>query len=121
MAALVQPIRRRIVPRRGTRTSPMRMAQRSAHETGNADDDQVDGHDVVEQARHQQDENSGNECDDRLKVYQTDGHQIPPSLQSTHRNSGRPGRFRTEYKSARMMPKKPGPVAPRAGYRLKGS
>src|SRR5215470_8847167 len=118
MAALVQPIRRRIVPGRGTRTSPMRMAQRSAHETGNADDDQVDGHDVVEQARHQQDENSGNECDDRLQVYETDGHQIPPSYSRHTGTPAVPAGSEPSITSARMMPKKPCPVAPRARYRL---
>jgi hypothetical protein len=43
-------------------------------ETDDPDHDQIDRHDVVEQARHDQDEDAGNECHDGLKLADADGH-----------------------------------------------
>src|SRR5258706_12255238 len=48
------------------------------HEIGSdpdhADDDQVDGDDVIEELRHQQDEDAGNEGDNRLHADRYDVH-----------------------------------------------
>src|ERR1043165_1245819 len=43
-------------------------------EPDDADDDQVDRHDVVQEARHDEDENAGDERNDGLQVADADGH-----------------------------------------------
>src|SRR5262249_7212962 len=49
---------------------------------GDADENQIDGDDEVEQARHDQDENAGQQGDERRKVRERDVHGIPPRVAS---------------------------------------
>src|SRR5262245_65648967 len=59
-----------------------------AVEPGEADDDQVDGDDVVEQPRHEQDQNAGDERNQRCDVGDRDGHGdlLGPGESTTKRN-----------------------------------
>src|SRR5262245_13740820 len=42
------------------------------------DQDQVDGHDDIEKTRDNKNKNTGNECNDRLQMRNTDGHDVLP-------------------------------------------
>jgi hypothetical protein len=64
-----QPARRTVtpVPRPGRWAETIKSSTDQA-EPGDADHDQIDGDDVIEQARHEQDQNSGQQGDERLDM-----------------------------------------------------
>src|SRR5262245_43057020 len=46
-----------------------------AVQSNEADDDEVDGHNVVQQSRHDQDQNAGDEGNERRDMGNGDGHE----------------------------------------------
>src|SRR4051812_959561 len=72
----------------GSGTSAVARPEPSAQQAGYADHDQVDGHDEVEQARDQEDEDSADQGNDRLQMNK--GHETSSGVKPTHkRPSGR--------------------------------
>jgi hypothetical protein len=64
-------------PARG-KISPYTFNLSDDAEAENADEDQVQRDDVVQQTRHDENENAGNERDDGLKLADIDGHVFSP-------------------------------------------
>jgi hypothetical protein len=50
-----------------------------------ADQDQIDRHDVVEQSGHHQNQNSGDQCDERIKDFHVEIRVVPPSASASSR------------------------------------
>src|SRR5262249_41805791 len=63
--------------------------RRSAHQAGDADHDQVDGHDEVEQARDQKDEDPADQGNDRLDMNKA-GHETSSGVKPTEQTTKGP-------------------------------